>query len=96
MGTVMENNSAEALRLLEQARAGDRDPLTQIFARYRDRLRRMVEIRLDNRLQTRIDASDVIQDAYLEVVQRLEQYLAEPKLPLFLSLRLVVGERLNT
>jgi len=92
----MENNSAEALRLLEQARAGDRDALTQIFARYRDRLRRMVEIRLDNRLQTRIDASDVIQDAYLEVVQRLEQYLAEPKLPLFLSLRLVVGERLNT
>src|SRR5207302_1493648 len=81
---------------LERARAGDRDALTEIFAAHRERLRRMVELRLDCRLQARIDASDVIQDAYLDVAQRLPEYLAEPKLPLFLWLRLVVGERLVT
>src|SRR5262249_32184164 len=57
---------------------------------------RMVELRLDRRLQARIDASDVIQDAYLEVAERLQSYLQDPKLPLFLWLRLVVGERLVT
>jgi RNA polymerase sigma-70 factor (ECF subfamily) len=54
----------------------------------------MVEVRLDPRLHARLDASDVVQDAYVEVVERLEEYLRDPKLPLFLWLRLVVGERL--
>jgi RNA polymerase sigma-70 factor (ECF subfamily) len=90
----MDNNSAETVRLLERARAGDADALAEIFARHRDRLRRMVELRLDRRLQARLDPSDVIQDAYLEVAQRLETYLREPNLPLFLWLRLVVGEQL--
>jgi RNA polymerase sigma-70 factor (ECF subfamily) len=90
----MENNSADTVRLLERARAGDQAALAEIFARHRDRLRRMVELRLDRRLQARLDPSDVIQDAYLEVAQRLEGYLKEPNLPLFLWLRLVVGEQL--
>jgi RNA polymerase sigma-70 factor (ECF subfamily) len=90
----MENNSTETVRLLERARAGDADALAEIFARHRDRLRRMLELRLDRRLQARLDPSDVIQDAYLEVAQRLEAYLKEPNLPLFLWLRLVVGEQL--
>jgi RNA polymerase sigma-70 factor (ECF subfamily) len=96
MGTLMANDSADTGHLLELARAGDPVALTEIFARYRDRLHRMVELRLDRRLQARIDASDVVQDAYLEVAQRLDAYLQDPKLPLFLWLRLVVGERLIT
>jgi RNA polymerase sigma-70 factor (ECF subfamily) len=94
MGTLMQHNSPELVQLLEQARAGDPDALTEIFARHRDRLRRMVELRLDRRLQARLDASDVIQDAYLEITRRLGEYLREPKLPLFLWLRLVVGEQI--
>jgi RNA polymerase sigma-70 factor, ECF subfamily len=95
MGTLMENNSADSVNLIERARAGEREALNSLFARHRDRLRRMVEIRLDPRLQARLDASDVVQDAYLEVAERLEEYLRNPKLPLFLWLRLVVGERLQ-
>ena len=90
----MENNSADSLNLIERARAGDREALNNLFARHRDRLRRMVEVRLDPRLQARLDASDVVQEAYVEVVERLEEYRRDPKLPLFLWLRLVVGERL--
>jgi RNA polymerase sigma-70 factor (ECF subfamily) len=96
MGTLMEHNSSETVDLVERARAGDQRALTEIFARHRERLRRMVEMRLDWRLQARLDASDVIQDAYLEVATRLEEYLRDPRLPLFLWLRLVVGERLIT
>ena|SRR6266404_1457165 len=94
MGTLMENNSADSANLIERARAGDREALNALFARHRDRLLRMVETRLDPRLQARLDASDVVQDAYVEVVERLPEYLRDPKLPLFLWLRLVVGERL--
>jgi RNA polymerase sigma-70 factor (ECF subfamily) len=94
MGTPSEHNSANTLHLMEQAVAGDRDALNQLFSSHHARLKRMVEMRLDRRLQPRIDASDVIQDAYLEVAQRLPEYTANPQLPLFLWLRLVVGERL--
>jgi RNA polymerase sigma-70 factor (ECF subfamily) len=92
----MEHNSGDTADLLERCRTGDEAALTEVFARHRDRLRRMVEMRLDRRLQARLDASDVIQDAYLEVATRLPEYLRQPNLPLFLWLRLVVGERLTT
>jgi RNA polymerase sigma-70 factor, ECF subfamily len=94
MATLMDNNSGNSVDLIERARAGDREALNALFARHRDRLRRMVEMRLDTRLQARLDASDVVQEAYVEVAERLEEYLRDPKLPLFLWLRLVVGERL--
>jgi RNA polymerase sigma-70 factor, ECF subfamily len=69
----MDHNSAETARLLVQARGGDQAALNEIFARHRPRLRRMVELRLDRRLHARIDASDVVQEAYAEAVARLEE-----------------------
>jgi RNA polymerase sigma-70 factor (ECF subfamily) len=92
----MEPESSDSRELIERARGGDRTAWNEIFARHRERLRRMVEVRLDPRLQARIDASDVIQDAYLEVAERLEEYQSDPSLPVFLWLRLVVSERLTT
>ena len=68
----MADNSAATACLLERARAGDQAAVNELFARHRARLRRMVELRLDRRLQARIDASDVIQDAYLEAATRLD------------------------
>src|SRR5271165_1281350 len=90
----MDSNSAVTTRLLERARAGDKEALNELIARHRARLRRMVELRIDRRLQARIDASDVLQEAYVDVVTRLDEYLREPSYPLFLWLRLIVGERL--
>jgi RNA polymerase sigma-70 factor (ECF subfamily) len=76
----MDKNSAITTRLLERACAGDQRALNELIGRRRARLRRMVELRLDRRLQSRIDASDVIQEAYVEVVRRLGEYLSEPSL----------------
>jgi RNA polymerase sigma-70 factor (ECF subfamily) len=90
----MENNSDDTVGLLERVRTGDPAALTELFARHRGRLRRMVEVRLDRRLQARLDASDIVQEAYLEVATRLQEYLRDPRLPVFLWMRLVVGERL--
>jgi RNA polymerase sigma-70 factor (ECF subfamily) len=90
----MENNSPDYVDLIERARAGDREARDALFCQYRERLRRMVELRLDAHLQGRIDVSDVVRDAHIDVVERLEDYLRDPKLPLFLWMRQVVGERL--
>jgi RNA polymerase sigma-70 factor (ECF subfamily) len=94
MGTLMDHNSTDSVRLIEQARCGDAAARNTLFERYRDRLRRMIELRLDRRLQTRIDADDVLQEAFLEATQRLDDYLREPAQPFFLWLRFLVGMRL--
>src|SRR4051794_2485611 len=90
-----QDDSADDLRLVELARAGDAAALNTLFARHRGRLRRMVDLRLDRRLLGRVDASDVVQEGYADAVQRLSDYLADPRVPLFLWLRLVVGDRLG-
>jgi RNA polymerase sigma-70 factor (ECF subfamily) len=94
MGVLMDKDRADSADLLAQARGGDRRAMDSLLNRHRERLRRMVEVRLDTRLQARLDASDVVQEAYVEVAGRLEEYLRDPTLPFFLWLRLVVGERL--
>jgi RNA polymerase sigma-70 factor (ECF subfamily) len=90
----MQDNSSETVELLERARNGDATAIDELFACHRERLGRMVQMRLDWRLRGRIDESDVIQDAYLEASRRLSEYLARPEMPLFLWLRFLVGERL--
>jgi RNA polymerase sigma-70 factor, ECF subfamily len=80
--------------LIDRAAHGDRAALAELFGRYRKRLRQMVRLRLDRRLQGRVDASDVLQDAYLDVAQQLHHYLFKREMPFFLWLRLVTGQRM--
>jgi RNA polymerase sigma-70 factor, ECF subfamily len=80
--------------LLEAARNGDEGALAVLVERHRDRLERMVRLRMDRRLQGRVDAADVVQDAYLAVRGKFPQYSADPRLPFFLWLRLEVGQKL--
>jgi RNA polymerase sigma-70 factor (ECF subfamily) len=92
----MQENSAHTRELLEQAAAGDTDGWGQLLAGHRERLRRMIALRLDRHLQGRIDPSDVIQEAYLEAWTRLPEYLSNPSMPFFLWLRFLTGQRLVT
>jgi RNA polymerase sigma-70 factor (ECF subfamily) len=66
-----------------------------LFFRHRDRLRRMVQLRMDRRLQGRLDPSDVLQESYLEFARCLAQYLQNPELPFFLWLRCLTGRKLQ-
>ncbi len=75
--------------------AGDAGALVELFARNRDRLGRMVRLRLDRRLAGRIDPSDVLQEAHLEVARRAGEYVLAPALPAFLWLRAITGDRLQ-
>ena len=90
----MITDSSDLDDLLQCVQRGDQQALVALFTRYRDRLRRMVRLRLDRRLQGRLDPSDVLQDAYLDVARRAGEYVANPSVPVFLWLRLITGQRL--
>ena len=82
-------------RLLGRAAGGEPRAWDELLDRHRDRLCRMVALRLDRRLQGRVDASDVVQEASLEAVTRLPEYLKNPKMPFYLWLRFLTGQRLT-
>jgi RNA polymerase sigma-70 factor, ECF subfamily len=92
----MTGNSSQTNHLLKQAAEGDQRGLGTLLGRHRDRLQRMVALRMDRRLQGRIDPSDVIQEAYLEASVRLTEYLRDPSMPFFLWLRFLAGQKLVT
>lgn len=81
------------LDLETRLRAGDSAAAEELFTAYRDRLKKMVRLRLDRRLQGRLDVSDVLQEAFLDVQQKAPEF-ATKDLPAYVWLRLVVTERL--
>jgi len=91
------STESESEDLLSQRMRGDEQgALGEVFSTNRQRLRRMIQLRLDRRLQGRIDASDVLQDAFIDASRRLKEYAADPAIPPFLWLRLLTVQRLHT
>jgi RNA polymerase sigma-70 factor (ECF subfamily) len=90
----MTEGSSTPDDLLRRAGNGDGEALAELFGHYRDRLKRMVLLRLDRRLQGKIDASDVLQEAYLDLSRRAHEIGNNPDLSFFLWLRLLTGQRL--
>lgn len=80
--------------LLVRAGDGDSVALNELFELYRARLCRMVRFRMNRQLLGRVDASDVVQDTYLEAAKRLDQFLSDQPLPFFLWLRHIAGQKL--
>jgi RNA polymerase sigma-70 factor (ECF subfamily) len=72
-------------------RAGDDAVLAALFERYRERLARMVQFRLDVRLVGRIDADDVLQDSYIEAGKRLLAFREDQK-PFLVWIRLITQQ----
>jgi RNA polymerase sigma-70 factor (ECF subfamily) len=91
----MPEDASEDDELLRLASEGDPESWEALVGRSRQRLRRMVAFRLDQRLQGRVDPSDVLQDAYLEAWKDLGAYLRQPAIPFFLWLRGVAGNKLR-
>jgi RNA polymerase sigma-70 factor, ECF subfamily len=90
----LKPDSAETCGLLESVGRGDRQALEELLARYRPNLRTFVEVRLDPRLATRLDPSDVVQEAQLEAVRRMDDFLRRRPMPFHLWIRKMAYERL--
>src|SRR6476620_10631 len=94
MDADMTDDEPELPLLLRRAADGEAAACRELFSRYRDRLKRMVHLRLSRRLQGRVDDSDVLQEAFLDAGRRLSEYVADQKLPFFLWLRHLTGLKL--
>lgn len=89
---AMDDTTVE--QLLERAGNQDASAVGRLMEFHRQRLRRMVAARLDQRLAARIDPSDVVQEAFLEAEQRLPNYIRERPVPFFVWLRDIARDRL--
>lgn len=90
----MTENAGETSGLLVRARRGDAQALGDLLALHRDRLHLMVRLRLDRRLQGRLDPSDVVQEAYVEASERFNDYARDAAMPFFLWLRFLTMQKL--
>jgi len=85
----------EEMELLLQAAArGDQVAVQSLLERHRERLRRMVALRLDSRLSARVDASDVVQEALVDAARKLVDYERDRPLPFYPWLHRLTAERL--
>jgi RNA polymerase sigma-70 factor (ECF subfamily) len=91
----MSGDQNKIEELLRRAGADDAQARGELFACHKERLRHMVRLRLDRRLQGRLDESDVLQEAYLEFSRSLAQYLRDPAIPIYLWLRMITGRKLQ-
>lgn len=80
--------------LLKRVKEGDQQALAELFSMYRDRLWRIINFRLDSRLLGRVDADDILQEAYLAAAQRIEHYLDDSTNTFFIWLRLISQQTL--
>src|SRR5262245_39325008 len=87
-------DSAETAELLDQVRHGDRQALERLLARHRPELQGFVEVHLDAELNARLDPSDVVQEAQVEAVARMDDFLRRRPMPFRLWLRKTAFQRL--
>ena len=80
--------------LLKGVTDGDSQAVNRLMDRHREAVRRMIQMRLDQAVARRVDASDVVQDVLMEASQRLKDYLANPAMPFHLWLRQLAKDRI--
>ena len=103
----MHASEESSSNLYMRLRGGDQEALAEGFSQQRERLRKMILFRLDQRLLGRVDADDVLQEAYLQASQRLDHFANEfavgdreptdaegQAIRVALWLRLIVGQTL--
>ena len=92
MNGLRDTDTDELLRF---ASTGDDQAGERLLERHRDRLRRLVAVRLDSRLATRVDASDVVQDTLTTAHRGLAEYLHNKPIAFYPWLRQIALNRLT-
>jgi len=90
----MISDSGETDVLLRRAREGEAEALGDLLRRYSGRLERMVRLRIDRRLQGRIDVADVLQEAFLVATRAFDRYSDLPTGSFFVWLRRIVERQI--
>jgi RNA polymerase sigma-70 factor (ECF subfamily) len=81
--------------LLRQARAGSSPALGQLLELYRRYLALLVRLQIGRRLQGKVDASDLIQEAFLEAHRNFAQFRGTAEAEFLGWLRQILASRLG-
>ena len=87
-------DSHQTLHRLDQVQAGDRVALGLLLDRHRPQIQAAVASRLDRRVRSRLDASDIVQESQVEAMQRIGDYLAARPMPFHLWLMRTAHQRI--
>lgn len=79
---------------LQRLRTEGEAVVAELFARYSERLERLVEFRLDARVRSRVDPADVLQEAFIEIARRINDYLVRPEVSFFVWIRQITLQTL--
>ena len=80
--------------MITRLQAGDEAAIVEAFSVHRERLKRMLEFRMDPRLRGREDASDILQEVYLDARQRIRHYLKRSDQSFYIWRRHLTQQRL--
>jgi RNA polymerase sigma-70 factor (ECF subfamily) len=81
-------------QLLDRVEGGDHGARSQLLERHRERLASLVALRMDRRLSSRLDPSDVVQEALLVANDRLPEFARHRSVPFYIWLRQLTLDRL--
>ena len=66
--------------------------VAELIGRYREKLMRMISVRMDCRIRGKVDGEDILQDVYVESARRIEDYIQRPSVPFFIWLRQITRQ----
>ncbi len=84
----------EFVALVDRIVSGDVKALAELFTHYRPRLWRLVSFRLHPKLRGRVDTDDVLQDAWMRAVERIDYFLRDASRSAFVWFRMIVCQTL--
>jgi RNA polymerase sigma-70 factor (ECF subfamily) len=87
----MEPSTASPEQLLALARSGDRLALGDLLEQYRGYLSLLARVQIGRRLQGKVDAADLVQDAFLEAHQNWERFRGTTEAELLQWLRRILA-----
>jgi RNA polymerase sigma-70 factor (ECF subfamily) len=93
-GAAMDRKRPDTNGILERVRSGDAESLNELFCRHEAKLLRLIGIRMDARVRRRGDPEDVLQEARLRAIRRLDDYLSNSAMPFFLWISTITSETL--
>lgn len=93
--TPLAQEAEATLRLLQRARAGDREATDALIARYLPRLRRWAAGRLPIWARDMADTDDLVQDAVIRTFARIDQFEVRGEGALQAYLRQAIGNRIR-
>lgn len=89
------SSSEQETLLLQRIEGGDSSSLGELFLIHQDRLYRMIDLRLDRRVRSRLSVDDVLQESFLDIARRIKEFLVDRTVPFYVWLRFLVIQRLQ-